>query len=190
MDELARLRKSTGLISIAIGCANGMIWAGYYVIVKQAGPLEAVLVFLGGVPPVALIAWTIIGQIRARTALQRDLRAAGTPVEAIGPSQTAARIAVGCVAPILSFFSALLAGVGLLTSGIYREWSHPDEIAVLLVIPAATLCIGLLTMRSLAVGRRAAFVAIAGALGSAAIAGLMGLAGYLMYPWFTGTLTQ
>ena len=190
MDELARLRKSTGFLAIAIGCLNGLIWAAYYAIVKQAGPLETVLVFLGGVPPVALIAWTIIGQAQARAALQRELRAAGTPVEVIGPSRTAARVAVGCVAPILSFFSALLAGIGLLTSGIYREWSHPDQIAVLLVIPAATLGIGLLAIRSQAVGRRPALAAISGALGSAAIAGLMGLAGYLMYPWFTGTPTQ
>lgn len=190
MDELARLRNRPGFLAIAIGCVNGLIWAAYYVIVKQAGPLETVLVFLGGIPPVALIAWTIIGQVQARAALQRELRAAGTPVEVIGASRTAARITVGCVAPVLSLFSALLAGIGLLTSGVYREWIHPDQIAVLLVIPTATLGVGLLTMRSQAIGRRAALVAIAGALGSAAIAGLMGLAGYLMYPWFAGSLTQ
>lgn len=190
MDELARLRQRPAFIAIVIGCINGLIWAAYYATVKQVGPLETLLVFLGGVPPVALIAWTIIGQVQARAALQRDLRAAGTPVEVIGPSRTAARIAVGCMAPLLSLFSGLLARIGLLTSGAYRQWSHPDQIAVLLLIPAATLGVGLVTMRSQAVGRRAAFVAIAGALGSAAIAGLLGLAGYLMYPWFAGTLTQ
>jgi hypothetical protein len=189
MDELARLRHRPGFLAIAIGCINGLIWAAYYAIVKQAGPLETVLVFLGGIPPVALIAWTIIGQVQARAALQRELRTAGKPVEVSSPSRTAARISVGCIAPFLSFFSGLIAGIGLLTSGVYRQWIHPDQIAVLLLIPAAALGVGLLTMRSQTVGRRAALFAIAGALGSAAIAGLMGIAGYLMYPWFAGTLT-
>ena len=120
MEELSKLRSRPAFVAIAIGCVNGLTWAGYYALVKHVGAFEAVLAFLGGIPPVAIVAWFIITRYRARLALQKEFPTSGTPTEEIGAFASGSRIAVGCLAPIVSGFSGLLAGVGLLTSGAYR----------------------------------------------------------------------
>jgi hypothetical protein len=58
------------------------------------------------------------------------------------------------------------------------------------LVPTAAFGVGFMSRENRAVGRRAAFVAIAAALGSVAVAGLLGLSGYLMHPWFVGTLAK
>lgn len=187
MRELAKLRNRPGALALGIGCLNGLIWAAYYALVKHAGLVEVALAFLGGIPTVGFVAWIIIVQAQAAGARREALRAAGTPMEAVGPMAVTARLAVGCLGPTLALVAGLIAGIGLMTSGAYHEWSHPDQIAVLLLVPAATLLVGMVSTQIPAVGRRAALVAIIASLGAGVLAALLGVAGYLMYPWFVNT---
>jgi hypothetical protein len=182
MGELAKLRNRPVALAPAIGCLNGLIWAAYYAVAKHAGLTEIVLAFLGGIPTVGFVAWIIIVQAQAAAARREAMRAAGTPLEAVGPVALTARLAVGCLGPTLSVIAGLIAGIGLMASGAYHEWSHPDQIALVLIVPAATLLGGIVSTQIPAVGRRAALVAIGGSLGAGVVAALLGLAGYLMYP--------
>lgn len=189
MGELAKLRNKPGALALAVGCFNGLIWATYYAVAKHAGALEVGLAFLGGIPTVGFVAWIIIVQAQAATARREALRATGTPTGAMGPMAMSARLAVGCFGPTLSLIAGLIAGIGLMTSGVYHQWSHPDEIALLLLVPGAIFLVGIVCTQIPAVGRRAALLAIGASLGAGVLAGVLGIAGYLMYPWFANSVT-
>ena len=190
MEGLAKLRSRPAFLAIAIGCVNGLIWAAYFALVKHLGAFETLLVFLGGIPTAAFLAWMFITHYQARVALQKGIARKWDSTGRDRPVHWRRQNCCWLPCPIVSLFSGLLAGVGLLTSGAHREWIHPDQIVLMMVVPTTTFGIGLVSMKNRAVGRRAGTVAIAAAVASVAIAALLGLLGYLTYPWFASTTTK